>query len=47
MATGSITLRLDQTGKGMGTALLRMEVDLDEALWAEARRRTAEIEGRK
>lgn len=39
------TLRYDQTGKAMGTALLRMNIDVDPALLSEARRRTAEIEG--
>ena len=40
------TLRYDQTGKAMGTALLRLSIDVDPALLDEARRRTAEIEGR-
>ena len=31
------TLRFDQTGKSMGTALLRMEADADESLIQEAK----------
>lgn len=41
------TLRYDQTGKAMGTALLRLELDVDESLADEARQRTAEIEGQR
>ena len=40
------TLRYDQTGKAMGTALLRLEIDVEEELAEEARQRTQEIEGR-
>ncbi|MGE0545505.1 MAG: hypothetical protein AB7O24_28450 [Kofleriaceae bacterium] len=40
------TLRYDQTGKAVGTAILRMQVDVSDELVAEARRRTAEIEQR-
>ena len=39
------TLRYDQTGKAVGTAILRMEVDIDDELVDEARKRTREIEG--
>jgi len=38
------TLRYDQTGKAMGTALLRLEIEVDEDLAREARQRTQEIE---
>jgi hypothetical protein len=31
------TLRLDQTGKSMGQALLRMEVEVDEEILSKAR----------
>lgn len=37
------TLRYDQTGKAMGNALLRMEVEVDEAIVSEARAATEEI----
>lgn len=37
------TLRFDQTGKSMGQALLRMEVDVDEALLEEAKMIDQEI----
>jgi hypothetical protein len=39
------TLRFDQTGKSMASVLLRMELDVDDALQAEAAQRTREIEG--
>jgi hypothetical protein len=38
------TLRYDQTGKSMGTALLRLPIEVDAALAEEARLRTREIE---
>jgi len=37
------TLRFDQTGKSMGQALLRMELDVEEKLLAEARKKDEEI----
>ena len=39
------TLRFDQTGKAMGTALLRMTIDVPPSLREEARQRTVAIEG--
>ena len=39
------TLRYDQTGKSMGSALLRMELEVSAGLADEAARRTQEIEG--
>ena len=39
------TLRFDQTGKAMGSALLRMTIDVPPALREEARQRTIAIEG--
>ena len=39
------TLRYDQTGKSMGAALLRMEIDAPDLLIEEAKARTHEIEG--
>ena len=41
------TLRYDQTGKAVGTAILRMEVEVEQELVEEARRRTREIEGER
>jgi len=40
------TLRYDQTGKAMGCALLRMEIEAPESLVEEAQERTCAIEGR-
>lgn len=40
------TLRFDQTGKSMCSALLRMEVDADEALIKEAREASEAIKNR-
>ncbi len=37
------TLRLDQTGKSMGQALLRMEIDVDEEVLGRARSAEEEI----
>lgn len=37
------TLRFDQTGKSMGQALLRMEVDVDEGLLEEAKKADEDI----
>jgi len=37
------TLRFDQTGKSMGQALLRMELEVDEKLLGEARKKDEEI----
>ena len=39
------TLRFDQTGKAMGSALLRMTIDVPPSLREEARQRTIAIEG--
>ena len=39
------TLRFDQTGKAMGSALLRMTIDVPTSLRDEARQRTIAIEG--
>ena len=39
------TLRFDQTGKAMGSALLRMTIDVPPALREEAQQRTIAIEG--
>ena len=39
------TLRFDQTGKAMGSALLRMTIDVPPTLLEEARQRTIAIEG--
>jgi len=39
------TLRFDQTGKAMGTALLRMTIDVPLSLREEAQQRTVAIEG--
>jgi hypothetical protein len=41
------TLRFDQTGKSMAAAALRMELEVDESLAAEARQATARIEKRR
>ena len=38
------TLRFDQTGKAMGCALLRLELEVEDDLLREAQRRTSEIE---
>ncbi|MFH1123600.1 MAG: hypothetical protein V1758_08050 [Pseudomonadota bacterium] len=37
------TLRFDQTGKSMGQALLRMELEVDEKLLGEAKKKDEEI----
>lgn len=37
------TLRFDQTGKSMGQAMLRMELDVDEKLFEEARKADEDI----